>query len=59
MECGEGFSSLSLLLSPLDLDFGKLSAALTPNLPTCRHTAILQSKQSVSLSAGHLGYFQR
>lgn len=59
LECGEGFSSLSLLLSPSGLDCGWLSAALTLNLPTCRHTAVLQSKQSVSLSAGHLGYFQR
>lgn len=57
--CGEGFVSSSLLLSPSGLDFGKLSAVLTLNLPTCRHTAVLQRKQSVSLSAGHLRYFQR
>lgn len=57
--CGEGFGASSLLLSLSRLDFSKLSAALTLNLPTCRDTAVLQCKQSVSLSAGHLRYFQR
>lgn len=33
--------------------------ALTLNLPTCCHAAVLQRKQCVSLSAGHLRYFQR
>lgn len=57
--CGEGFASSSLLQFPSGLDFGKMSAVLTVNLPTCRNAAILQRKQCVSLSTGHFRYFQR
>lgn len=46
-------------LFPSGVDFGKLSAAPTVNLPARCHAAILQGKQSVSLSTGHLRYFQR
>lgn len=46
-------------LFPSGVDFGKLSAAPSVNLPARRHAAILQGKQSVSLSTGHLRYFQR